>query len=538
MQPIEIDGEDFREDDANDGGWNLVQRKSTGRKKTDAFEFLNRPRIAQDGGRVGAKSGRRIPALRRKVFAASRMPELPEEHQKIIVRPRNGLDLRKASHYGVSTAIFRAAGISSMEADTDVVCPNVVQNIVVVCTEKESNAKKLLRIKSISVNGKEHEVSVYAAAGDGFVKGVLRNVEPGISEVDLNALIVNRRNPLARQANRIKETGSVIVLFDGDEVPDYVRVGQTMYRCYLYKKQIEVCYNCARVGHRADVCPTPMLKVCRGCGITNPADGHECQARCKLCGIKGHPTGDKACKQRYQTPFIIRQRRRERSEARTFTSNPVDFPQLMPSGAAMTQQGWVQPFTVGGGPILPATATWANRHRPPETTRARQQQLQKEEGAAPKSQVSGGSSQEQKKEKEELEKIKEENAQLRELVGEMRKEMAELRAAISAPRQERDQASMVGRKRRAIGETPEPDGFEAFQQQISQTLARISEAITRIGTDIVDLKKQGTEQNRRICELEKKQGLMQRTNSQPNILMASGKPDGQSKPFSKNGGGR
>lgn len=146
--------------------------------------------------------------------------------------------------------------------------------------------------------------------------------------------------------------------------------------------------------------------------------------------------------------------------------------------------------------------------------------------------------QEQKRESEELEKIKEENAQLRELVGEMRKEMAELRAAISAPRQERDQASMVGRKRRAIGETPEPDGFEAFQQQISQTLARISEAITRIGTDIVDLKKQGTEQNQRICELEKKHGLLQRTNSQPNILMASGKPDGQSKPFSKNGGGR
>ncbi|KAH6939125.1 hypothetical protein HPB50_016091 [Hyalomma asiaticum] len=107
-------------------------------------------------GRIGATRGRRIPALRRKVLGASRMPQLPEEHQKIIVRPRNGLDLRKASHYGVSTAIFRAAGISRMEAETDLVCPNIVQDIVVVCTEKESNAEKLLRITSISVNGKEH----------------------------------------------------------------------------------------------------------------------------------------------------------------------------------------------------------------------------------------------------------------------------------------------------------------------------------------------------------------------------------------------
>ncbi|KAH6919583.1 hypothetical protein HPB50_029429 [Hyalomma asiaticum] len=108
------DAEDFPEDNANDGS-----------------------------GRVGATSGRRIPALRRKVLADSRMPQLPEEHQKIIVRPRNGQDLRNASHYGVSTAIFRAEGISRMEADTDLVCPNIVHNIVVICMEKESNAKKL-----------------------------------------------------------------------------------------------------------------------------------------------------------------------------------------------------------------------------------------------------------------------------------------------------------------------------------------------------------------------------------------------------------
>ncbi|KAH7959046.1 hypothetical protein HPB49_007687 [Dermacentor silvarum] len=139
------------------------------------------------------------------------------------------------------------------------------------------------------------------------------------------------------------------------EVPDYVRVGQTPYRCYLYKKQIEVCYNCARIGHCADVCPTPTLKVCRGCGITNPADGHECQARCKLCGNKGHPTGDKVVS-RNETPYIIRQRKEARRGAH-LQVNPMDFPQLMPSGAAMTQQGWFQPFTVGCSPILPATAT-------------------------------------------------------------------------------------------------------------------------------------------------------------------------------------
>ncbi|KAH6923897.1 hypothetical protein HPB50_008814 [Hyalomma asiaticum] len=205
----------------------------------------------------------------------------------------------------------------------------------------------------------------------------------------------------------------------------------------------------------------------------------------------------------------------------------MDFPQLMPSGAAMTQQGWVQPFKAGGGPILPATATWASRPPLPETTRARQEQQQKQQSAAPVPQVSGGSSQQQKRESEELKKMKEENAQLRELVSEMRKEMAELRAAISEPRREGDQTSMAGRKRRAIGETREPDGFEAFQQQISQTLAKISESIIRIGKDIDDLKKQRREQHRRVCNLEEKQGSLQRTSSQPNVPMANEKPDGQ-----------
>ncbi|KAL1484579.1 hypothetical protein MTO96_049993 [Rhipicephalus appendiculatus] len=98
------------------------------------------------------------------------MPDLPSTHRKIIVRPRDGLDLSKKNAYGVSSAIFMAAGITFAEASSDQVCPNVVQNIVVVCTDKEANARKLLTIKRIRVNGKEHEVAVYAAAEGNYNK--------------------------------------------------------------------------------------------------------------------------------------------------------------------------------------------------------------------------------------------------------------------------------------------------------------------------------------------------------------------------------
>ncbi|KAL1474998.1 hypothetical protein MTO96_020391 [Rhipicephalus appendiculatus] len=199
------------------GGARLVQR--------------NASRSFQDCAHIGARSSRRAAALKKRVIAASRMPELPSTHRKIIVRPRDGLDLSKTSCYGISTAIFTAAGITAIQASTDLVCPNVVQNIVVVCTEKEDNAGEILALKSIRVNGKEHEVAVYAAAEGNYVKGVIRNVERDIDDAQLSRLIVHQRNPSVRGVKRIKETGSVVVLFDGGDVPSYIRV-----LCYLYKK--------------------------------------------------------------------------------------------------------------------------------------------------------------------------------------------------------------------------------------------------------------------------------------------------------------
>ncbi|KAL3186699.1 hypothetical protein MRX96_026855 [Rhipicephalus microplus] len=89
------------------------------------------------------------------------MPEIHSAHWKIIVRPRYGLDLRKTSCYGIPTATFKAAGIMVIQACTDLVCANVVENIVVVYTENEDNDRKTLALKNHRVNGKEHEEVMY-----------------------------------------------------------------------------------------------------------------------------------------------------------------------------------------------------------------------------------------------------------------------------------------------------------------------------------------------------------------------------------------
>lgn len=75
---------------------------------------------------------------------------------------------------------------------------------------------------------------------------------------------------------------------------------------------------CGRLGHRADVCPAPENTICRGCGILSPTEDHQCTPKCSLYNGP-HLTVDKTCNQRYQIPYIIRQRRKEcRIQAQDF----------------------------------------------------------------------------------------------------------------------------------------------------------------------------------------------------------------------------
>ncbi|KAH9371293.1 hypothetical protein HPB48_016328 [Haemaphysalis longicornis] len=70
---------------------------------------------------------------------------------------------------------------------------------------------------------------------------------------------------------------TIIVVFSGTKVPNYVRYGSVLMKCHTYQKQVDVCHQSARIGHRKDVCPSPTDRVFRvsnrSAGAVYPAKG-------------------------------------------------------------------------------------------------------------------------------------------------------------------------------------------------------------------------------------------------------------------------
>ncbi|XP_070393573.1 uncharacterized protein [Dermacentor albipictus] len=259
---------------------------------------------------------------------ASRMPNLPTDDYKIIVRPRDGINVSKYQKDRVHCCIRNAAGVGREAAEEDSVCLNERQNVIVVSTPSEDRARRYGSICKLRIGDREFEASAYRAAPENTSKGVIRGISLDEKPADVVRSLVNQRNPNVLHAKRMGNTSNVVILFDGYYVPRYVNYGGMLMRCSLYKKQIDMCYECGRLGHRTDVCPNPNDKKCRGCGCSNPPDDHRCEPVCQLCG-KGHLTGDRKCKARYKTPYLVKRRQwerrmREEAEAAYASSSTYD----------------------------------------------------------------------------------------------------------------------------------------------------------------------------------------------------------------------
>lgn len=119
----------------------------------------------------------------------------------------------------------------------------------------EKNARAYAKVQQVCIGTITTKVAAYVTASDDTCKGVIRGINPDISEVEPTYMIVNWRNPGALGERRIKKTTTVIVLLNGQNVPQYVLCDGVRCPWSVYCKQVDICYTSGDLGHKADVCP-------------------------------------------------------------------------------------------------------------------------------------------------------------------------------------------------------------------------------------------------------------------------------------------
>ncbi|KAH8040828.1 hypothetical protein HPB51_012998 [Rhipicephalus microplus] len=137
--------------------------------------------------------------VKNRVTRASRMPNMPKAHFKIILRPRGGSNISKMGSTKVGKAIIEATGLGLDQMASEIICPNVSQNIMVASTPERENAERYVKIRSIDLGGCNYEINAYEAAPDDTCKGVIRNIDVADGTAELERNIVNPKNPLAQR---------------------------------------------------------------------------------------------------------------------------------------------------------------------------------------------------------------------------------------------------------------------------------------------------------------------------------------------------
>ncbi|KAH7949105.1 hypothetical protein HPB49_005160 [Dermacentor silvarum] len=307
MDVVDVEGTDITPEEITpEAGWHVSHRHKQ-RQTTQASSLLVHGSLHATES-VRTESTQQS-SLRRP--RAPRQPRLPKNDIKIVILPRDGFNVSQLGDAQIRDSILQITGITTEEAEEDIYRLCADNNVTVVSTQIMSNGEKFCRIRSLPIGALCYAATAYATLPENTAKGVIHNIPSYDTDQEITKSLVYKKNPTILQARRMGNTNSVLIVFDGKQVPYHVYYRGAEYKCYLHKKRIQVCDICGTVGHRADVCPTPTQKKCKSCDTVNPPADHTCQPCSALCG-KDHTTGDKACHRRFQTPHLLLQRRRER----------------------------------------------------------------------------------------------------------------------------------------------------------------------------------------------------------------------------------
>ncbi|KAH8026244.1 hypothetical protein HPB51_017380 [Rhipicephalus microplus] len=234
-----------------DASWQAA--KSTKKRKQEALERRRGSAGLQDQVKTGTPTFKKLPKL----------PPLPKDDYKIVIRPNQGLPLRNILTPTLAQAIIEAcqAGIRD---DHFILRINPGSNIAILSTKYEEVADKVRLIRALVLNGRAHAVRAYAANGDDTLRGVIHGVPMNTStETPMAHLRVRTHGVEIITARMIGTMKSAAITFFGPTLPRTVYYYGGELRCYPFRPTIEVC---------------------------------------KLRLVRAHPTGDPTCKKRLKPP--------------------------------------------------------------------------------------------------------------------------------------------------------------------------------------------------------------------------------------------
>ncbi|CAN8028887.1 unnamed protein product [Ixodes persulcatus] len=232
MDYVEVAGEDISPEECTaEAGW-LVSNRQRGTRALNKLGLTTTSTAKNDSG--GRTENRKPRQRHRK---QRQQPALPREDIKVILRPREGLDVSKVSSARLRDGVFCAIGLKEQEAEGDLLRVNPEKNIIVTSTPSMDRAKKYNSISKICIAGKTYEVTAYAAPPEDTAKGVIHNIPDYDTAEDITRSLVYNKNPTILQAQRMGKTNSAVIVFEGNKVPYYVYYRGAEYQCFLHKKK-------------------------------------------------------------------------------------------------------------------------------------------------------------------------------------------------------------------------------------------------------------------------------------------------------------
>lgn len=279
----------------------VVSRNTQRRLRQQQSQHLNHPSSPQPGSSPIGTTPQCHSQLDKRLHRQPRLPPLPLDDYKVVLRPRTGLILAQWLVQCITNAISTAAQISDATQDRITYRIRKDQNLIVVSTPDLVIAKKIQQITTLNMSGKQYEVTAYIAVPDNSSKGVITGIA---ANTPTDELIDHLRSPNAEiiHARMMGKSTTALLTFAGLQVPHYVHYYGGEYRCRIYQPRHQVCRVCLKLGHRADVCPCPDTNRCSTCGAVNPVAGHDCVPRCANCH-EDHPATDPRCPVRQRRPY-------------------------------------------------------------------------------------------------------------------------------------------------------------------------------------------------------------------------------------------